>query len=141
MPEVIVTEPRQEYIDGLRKLADLLESTPDLPTPYLSGDEARWSSYYDAAEVARLASMLPGVKRKNDPSDGDYDATYYVLTSDVRFGPFKLAVSSYRATVCEKIQTGTQTVEVPAVEAAPARVEEVPVFEYVCSPLLAKAVS
>jgi hypothetical protein len=132
---------RQEYIDGLRKLADLLESTPDLPTPYLRGNDARWASYNDVAEVARLASLIPGTMRKNDPKESEYDATYYVLTSDVQFGPLRLTVTSYRATVCERVQTGTQIVEVPAVEAAPARVEEVPVFEYVCSPLLAKAVS
>jgi hypothetical protein len=136
----IVSNARREYIEGLRKLADLLDATPDLPTPFLSGDTITWSDYYDAAEVARLSSLVPGRMLKNDPNEGGYDATYYRLTSNVKYGPFKLVVSSYRSTVCEKVQTGTKVVEVPPVEAAPGRVEEVPVFEYVCSPLLAKAV-
>lgn len=141
MPEAIVPNPRQDYIDGLRKLAALLESTPDLPTPYMTSDSVRWSAWSDAAEVARLAALLPGTMHKNDPTESDYHATYYVMTSSKRFGPFKLVVQSYRDTVCERIQTGTKTVRVPAVKAAPARVEEQPVFEYVCSPLLAKAVA
>jgi hypothetical protein len=137
----IVSNARQEYIEGLRKLADLLDATPDLPTPYMTNTGPRWSSYFDASEVARLASLVPGTMRKNDPNADGYNAEYYELTSDVKFGPFRLVVTSYRDTVCEKVQTGTKTVEHPRVKAAPARVEEVPVFEYVCSPLLAKAVA
>lgn len=132
---------RQDYIDGLRQLADLLESTPDLPTPYVSGTSVFWADWHDAARVAKLASLVPGKLRKNNPSKGGYDAKYYELTSDKKVGPFELSVRSYRATVCEKVQTGTKTVTIPAVEATPERIEEQPVFEFVCSPLLAKAVS
>ncbi|MFF1633940.1 hypothetical protein [Leifsonia sp. NPDC058248] len=135
----IISDPRQEYIDGLRKLADLLESNPDLPTPYISSTTAIWSDWNDAAGVAKLASLIPGAMRKNDPNDGAYNAEYYELTSDMKCGPFQLQVRSYRATVCAKVQTGTKTVMVAAVKAAPARIEEVPVYEFVCSPLLAKA--
>jgi hypothetical protein len=132
---------RQDYIEGLRKLADLLESTPDLPTPYLDDHSVRWSDYYSAANVARLAALIPGTMQKNDPDASDYDRTYYRLTSDVKLGPFELTVTSYRDSVCERVETGTKTVVVPAVEAEPARIEKVPIYEYVCKPLLAKAVS
>jgi hypothetical protein len=136
----IVSNARQEYIEGLRKLADLLEATPELPIPAIYDTAVKWHEWNFAAEVARLSSLIPGTMRKNDPSEDWYNATYYELASAEKLGPFTLTVVSYRSTVCEKVQTGTKTVKVPAVEAAPAHVKEVPVFEYVCSPLLAKAV-
>jgi hypothetical protein len=132
---------RQEYIEGLRQLADLLEATPDLPAPRMEYNSARWSAWSNAAEVARLASLVPGQMHKNDPNANDYNAEYYELTSSVQFGPFRLIVQSYRTTVCERVQTGTKRTMIEAVKAAPARFEDVPVFEYVCSPLLAKAVA
>lgn len=129
---------RQGYIDGLRQLASLLASNPDIPTPYLSDNSITWSAWGDVAEVARLTTLIPGTLSKNDPDASSYDSTYYILTSSVKFGPFTLRICSERSTVCERVQTGMTTVVVPAVEAQPKRVEKVPVFEYVCSPLLAK---
>lgn len=129
---------RTEYIDRLRKLADLLESTPDLILPY--GVEKGEIIFYPfgAAETASTAKLFPTGWQKNDPNRSDYDAQYYRLTGS--WEGVKVTITENRGAVCERVQVGTETVTVPAVEAQPETVVERPVYEFKCEPLLAKAV-
>jgi len=128
---------RTEYINRLRKLADLLEATPDLILPYEIGRQRITFYPSGAAETAQTARLLPTSWQKNDPNASPYDADYYRLTG--KWEGAELTIIEFRTSVCERVQVGTETVTVPAVEAAPETVEERPIYEYICEPLLAKA--
>ena len=130
---------RTAYIDRLRKLADLLEASPDLILPY--NVHQGGISFYPtgAAETALTAKLLPTGWTKNDPNKSSYDADYYRLTG--KWEGVRLTILELRSAVCERVQVGVEEVVVPAVEAAPETVVERPVFEYRCEPLLAKAVA
>jgi len=129
---------RTEYIDRLRKLADLLESTPDLILPQAIQKTSIQFFPLGAAETALTAKLLPTGWKKNDPNESKYDADYYILTG--KWEGVSLTILETRNVVCERIQVGKETVTVPAVEAAPETVVERPVYEFKCEPLLAKAV-
>jgi hypothetical protein len=125
---------REEYIARLRKLADLLEETPGLIMPYdINKDEIRFFPS-GAKETAATARLFPSSWSKNDPKKSTYDASYYKLTG--AWEGVAVVVLEDRAAVCERVQVGTTVVEH---EAAEAYTEERPVYEYECSPLLAKA--
>lgn len=130
---------RTEYIDRLRKLADLLEATPDLILPHQFGKHDLTFYPFGVVETATTARLFPTSWTKNDPNKSAYDAGYYVLTGSWEGMPVK--VIEDRATVCERVQVGTEPVVVPAVEAQPETIEERPVYEFKCEPLLAKAVA
>lgn len=129
-----------DYTDGLREIADLLDAIPDLPDPWFNGNEVRFSCWGidgkdPAPEVRRIAKLIGGRWHKNDPTAGRYDASYYTLTHDRKFGPFSLVVIAEREKVCVRKQVGVERVEHEAVE---AHVEEKPLYEWECVPLLAK---
>ena len=129
---------RTEYIDRLRKMADLLEATPDLVLPNIEQGSIRfWCN--GAAETAATAKLLPTGWEKNDPNASGYDADYYRLTGE--WEGSEIVVVALRNAVCERVIVGTETSTVPAVEATPETVEERPVYEFKCEPLLAKAVA
>jgi hypothetical protein len=129
---------RDEYITGLRQLADILERHDDLPLPY-TGTASRllWIAGLseDHAELARtFARNIPGVLRKNVRGD------VFDLIGDIQGLHVQLIVD--RDAVCERVVTGTETVTrqvpdpsvvVPTVEVT----EVVEQVEWVCSPLLA----
>ena len=130
---------RTDYVGRLRKLADLLEATPDLILPHsVEKDEIAFYPY-GAAETARTAKLLPSSWAKNDPNASDYNAAYYVLTGE--WEGVKLTIIESRNAVCERVQVGTKRVLVPAVKASHASSVVRPVYEYRCAPLLAKAVA
>jgi hypothetical protein len=130
---------RTAYIDRLRKLADLLDATPDLILPH-DVREGEISFYPTGAEeTATTARLLPSGWKKNDPNSSSFDTKYYQLTG--MWEGVKLSILEYRAAVCTRVQVGVETVTVPAVEAAPEMTMEYPIFEYKCEPLLAKAVA
>ena len=129
---------RTEYIDRLRKLADLLEATPDLQLPFSVGEDEIQFFPYGAAETANTARLFPSGWSKNDPNESSLDASYYILTG--KWEGAIVTVLESRSSVCERVQTGTESVIVPAVEAVPETVVERPVYEFKCEPLLAKAV-
>jgi len=130
---------RTEYIDRLRKLADLLEAEPELILPYTVEKDDIQFYPRGAAETAQTAKLLPTGWEKNDPNASEYDANYYRLTG--KWEGARITILELRAAVCERVQVGIEIVAVAAVEAAPESVEERPVFEYRCEPLLAKAVA
>lgn len=136
---------RADYIAGLRAIADLLESTPDLPLPTTRKIEwaAHWYTSNDdeiPAVVADLARRIPGKLTKNDPTRGAYAAAYYELSGNV--GGMPVRVWAERSAVCERVVTGTREVveTVPAPDAPMVEVvKTVEDFEWVCHPILAEA--
>ena len=130
---------RTEYVARLRKLADLLEATPDLIFPYNVSPHEITFLPSGAAETAVTAKLLPSSWAKNDPNKSDYDATYYVLTGE--WLGVKLTIIESRKAVCERVRVGTERVTVPAAEAIPETVVSRPVYKWQCEPLLAKAVA
>jgi hypothetical protein len=130
---------RTAYIDRLRKLADLLDATPELILPHDVNKGAIKFYPTGAEETATTARLLPSSWKKNDPNASDFDAQYYRLTG--MWEGIALTIIEERAAVCTRVQVGTETVTVPAVEAAPEMTVEQPIFEYKCEPLLAKAVA
>ena len=128
---------RAEYITGLRMLADLLERHDDLPLPY-QGRETPLTFYFLNATreaFAAAARILPGPLIKHTPA---YDDVFQLTGS---LAGLRFQAVAYRATVCERVVTGVETVvrEVPdpAVEVPLVSVtEEVETIEWRCSPLL-----
>lgn len=132
---------RSEYISGLRKLADLLETQPDLPLPFDGGAENNASTritFYllgDPRDVfVQAARALPGPLDKEVSGD-----TYRVVA---HLDGLHVQVVAYREDVCERVVTGTREVTktvpdpmvtVPVVEVT----ETVEDVRWVCSPLLA----
>lgn len=121
---------REEFIAGLRDLADWLEERPELPGPV--GGE-RVLVFTQDAETFREYLGHMGAVEKNYSGD-DY------ARAIKRFGPINYEVFTDREKVCRRVQVGTRTVaqEVPVedVETKTVEVEE-PVYEWDCSPFLA----
>ena len=131
-----------EYVHSLRALADLLETHPELPKPVIGYTTVRFDYWgNDPAEVAKLARAIPGTMAKNDPKESSFDEKYYELTSNIKVGKFTVTVSAYRSSVCERVQTGTETVVVPEVVAVPEHTIERPIYAVNCSPLLEKGLT
>lgn len=132
---------RESYISGLRKLADLLETQPELPLPYGSGagnsSSQRVTFYFLGAPrdlFIEAARCLPGPLTKEVEH-----GTYRVIA---HLDGLHAEVVAYRNDVCERVVTGTREVTktipdpkvtVPVVEVT----ETVEDVEWVCSPLLA----
>jgi hypothetical protein len=135
---------RDEMISGLRAIADLLEAKPELGMPSLDRvDWDVWPHMVDdiPSEVARLARLIPTKFTKNNPTDNSYDEDYYTLSGNV--GGMPVRILTYREKVCTKVVTGTETITtlVPAPDAPMVKVtHDREIFEWVCEPLLAKAV-
>lgn len=135
------TDARREYIAGLRALADLLEQHDELPLPWQgSGAPMTFHFLYGGNEKDRLTAAIRAIGGKwtKDVRDGEY-GDYFDATGKLRGLSIKL--TAYRDAVCERVVKGTETVDVPAVEAQPSRTETREIVEWVCAPLLAEAVS
>lgn len=133
-----MTSTRAGYIAGLHALADVLEANPEVPLPY-SGSEpeyARLSIHHLGAgqREAFLATVraFPGTKAK-EVRDAYYDV-------EVSLHGLHLTITADRATVCERVVTGTRdvtrTVEVPVTTRTEKVTETVEDVEWVCTPLL-----
>lgn len=115
----------------LRRLADLLDANPELPTPVI---EARWHSYLSTsaddpvAEVQRIRRALGGTWNKNAQG-----GTFWLTR---REGQIELTIFADRNQVCRRVVT-TETATIPAAEAQPERVETREVVEWDCTPVLA----
>lgn len=130
------TDPRAEYIAGLRAFADLLEQNPDLQLPYHGAStEILIFPAYGAqrAELVRWARLLPGRKEKQVRGN-DFD-----LVAKLR--GLKLQICCRREEVCEKRVIGTEPVTemVPDPEALASvplveRTTEREIVEWVCAP-------
>lgn len=131
-------DPRDEYIAGLRMLADLLEAHPELMLPYDGGDGSPLciipiGRARQREQLTAWAKALPGRKEKKPRGDA------FDLTGTVRGVHIKVICN--RDNVCEKVVLGTETVTetVPDPEymaAAPLveRETEREIVKWVCAP-------
>lgn len=131
---------REEYVAGLRMLADLLEQHDDLPLPYYGVNaEVRLPFYcYTRDQIAQFARLLPG--RVDKHVDEEYESYGFSLRGAL--AGLHVDVKAHRNAVCERVVVGTDevteqvpdpSVQVPLVEVTKT-VERV---RWECSPLLA----
>lgn len=138
------TDERAAYFAAMRKLLDLLEEHPELPTPHWFGS-SEWDrlSWYPGTPraAANLVKALGGRWSKNDPKTSEFAAGHLVMKAALDDALFvELTVS--REGVCEKKVVGTERVEVekiitPAVKATVT--EDRDVIEFECKSLLSLA--
>jgi hypothetical protein len=120
-----------DYANGLRQVADFLESHPEIKLP-----DAQLSCYaiFNKDEAAAVLHAFGNAKK-------EYDDNIFLLSKD--FGAINLRYVGQRSAVCEKVQVGTKEVPEyvePAVEAQPERVvpaHEEPIIEWRCGSILA----
>lgn len=105
----------------------------DLPDAWMLSSEARQKPTVDRFKAA--ARAIGGRWMKNDPKASTYDDSWYVFTNDQKQAGLKIVLVMERDMVCERVQTGTEKVTIPAIQAQPERVEERPVYERECKPL------
>lgn len=141
-----MTADRAGYTAGLRALADLLDTHPEVPLPY-DGSAVPLTIHHLYArdpertvreEFQATLRALPG--RKDKAPDGTYFDVEFELHG------LKLTVTAFRDDVCERVVTGTREVtrEVPdpdALAAVPTTTitETVEDVTWECRPLLAPA--
>lgn len=129
---------REQQIDGLRKLADLLEQNPDVSMPYDVANGLTFQFLYTeeaASEMAHLRSLIGGAFRKNTYGGG----TYYELVG--KFSGIEIRLVTFRSKVCERVVVGTREVyeEIPDPDAPKvAVIKTVEDVEWRCSPVLAE---
>jgi hypothetical protein len=137
---------RNAYISGLRKLADALETHPEVPLPY-EGETTELTLFFFAgddpkAEMAAAARALPTSFRK------EADGKYFDLKGHL--DGVQIRLCAMREQVCERVVTGTreEVVEEPDPDALAEALAAVPTVtktvtvedvEWRCSPVLAPA--
>jgi hypothetical protein len=121
-----VSQERNAFIDGLRELADFLESNPDVkPTFDYYSDTVNFI-VHTREEMAAIARI------------GHWEKVPVTQFFSIRrmFGPIQFDVFTERENVCRKVTAGTRVV--PAKPAQPEREE--PIEEWICDgALLAQA--
>jgi hypothetical protein len=124
-----------EYADGLRQIADFLESHPEISLPEATLTCYSLASKKDAAITARALADGGRCNKVFDES---------VLRLKRVFGPIEVQYIGMRYNVCEQIKVGTRVVPERYVPPQPATLGQVvpeheeAVYEWVCSPLLGK---
>lgn len=137
-------DTRAAYTAGLRRLAEIIDTHPELPLPYegSSSDYGRMTFHFLSAEdpraelaAARRALGVPLEKKASDDKyfdlRGSLAGLYFTMTA-------------FRKDVCERVVLATREVEVEepdplAVAALPKvkRTVKVEDVEWRCTPLLA----
>jgi len=126
---------RHEYVDGLRQIADLLESHPEIDLPTT---EIPCYTMYNKEIAAKVARALSDNGRCNKVyTDG-------TLSLQRSFGPVLLAYYGVRSNLCEQVKVGTRIVPEkyvppqPAVEGHTIPEREEAIYEWQCGSLLGK---
>ena len=123
MPEL--TENQQEYVGGLRELADFLEEHPQFIGEYAPG--VRFDVFVKGdAPLMEMKALIKGTGGRWDKVDF---GAWFVLRR--HFGPHNLDINAEREAVCERVQVDTKTVMKPDPSAPLVPVEE-PVYEWHC---------
>ncbi len=140
------SDPRAEYVKGLRALADILEAHPEVPLPYQgsSPQYARLTFHFLNADDPR-GEMAAARRALGVPLDKDArDDAYFDLKGSLHGLHFTM--TAFRAAVCERVVTGTREVEIdepdPQALAAVPKVKRtvtVEDVEWQCHPILADA--
>lgn len=142
---------RDQYIAGLRELADLLEQNPDFRLPYegSTGNMTVFLMSYDVADPKVAMAEHTRTLRRHTREAVTKDATSAYFDVNTRLGgPDGLSVqlSTQRAQVCERVVVGTE-VKTKLVR-DPELVEKLPlvaveeqeeIIEWQCAPILASA--
>lgn len=135
---------RQKYIDGLRALADILESNPaiQLPThgtllplliPFTRGQDVR-----ERMAAAARAFRCNWAKSVDESEDGK--SAY--LNLDGQLNGLKVQLYAQRDAVCTRRVIGTEQreVETTIIPAVTEKItKEVEIVEWDCTPILAPA--
>jgi len=108
-----------DFIQGLRDMADFLENNPHL-IQYYGGV----AIHNFAEDVNELKVMATGGKWDKESSGG-----YFTLRKD--FGPHHISINAIRDEVCERVEVGVETVEVYDPDAPKITVTR-PVYEWNC---------
>jgi hypothetical protein len=126
---------RTSYIEGLRKLAGLLEQHPELKLPY-SGSGTGLSVIPVGDERGQLAAWAR-VLARHGRVEKNVRGSYFDLDGSI--AGLHIKVITLRDEVCTRVVTGTEEREVeeevePAVTRTVTR--KVDVVEWQCEPLL-----
>lgn len=127
-PDLPAVEP--SLADGLRALADLVEPHPEIEERIRVGGGV--SAIFMATtpdELATFSRVIGGARRKDASDD-------FVRVIRDLGGGVAIRVIGDREQVCTRRVVGTETVEVPAVEAQEARTEVREIVEWDCAPVL-----
>lgn len=135
-------DERQQYIDGLRVLASVLEQHPGLELPATGTRMAlKWNFWGDDARelMAATARAIPCEWRKDVTEESSEGVPAY-FDLDGELGALKIRITAYRDAVCERVVVGTEDRPVERV-ITPAVTETVmeraEVVEWRCGSLLA----
>lgn len=139
---------RQQQIESLRKVLDVLEADPTLPLPYSVGknqyDNLKFfttSAKEPLTEVRKLIRAFGGKWDKNNPKSGEsYDENYATFTATLE--GLHVQIIAPRTATCERVQVGTKVEKRPVtVQEAVIEVQdvEVPQYEFKCEPLFSNA--
>lgn len=113
---------REDYIAGLRQLADYLEERPDVPVPI---SEKHYAFVHDEDTFRKAARSMGSAKK-------DFDINYAMLRRDFA-GGIHYELNIARERVCERRVVATKAVPEQVIPA-----HEVEVVEWDCKePLLA----
>jgi hypothetical protein len=123
---------RPAYAEGLRHLADLIEAGR---APFPNGPLNLWLDEAKDEQPATARELMRALGGGTYAKNADTDTLH--LSGMCGGVPVRIWLS--RDAVCERVVVGTETVELPAQEALPARTETRERVEWVCSPLLAAA--
>jgi hypothetical protein len=117
------TDERNEYVQGLRELADFIEAHPDAPLPFVGAHNAFVD---DKTRLGAIVRACGGRWEKSATED-----YFYIRRTFAAGHTYEVNVS--REQVCRKVVTGTRI--------EPAQPErEVETYKWVCEePLLAAA--
>lgn len=97
------TPTAAEYAAGLRQLADLIETNPDLPVPTHLKSLLVWSlPDADAMRAVGFAALRAGASVEKK-----YESDY--LTLDIQLGPMTVQGFVWRQAVCQRVLVGTDT--------------------------------
>ena len=115
---------KDEWIQGLRDMADFFEARRDAMPAYLPR-----FSFYKAVMTQKDLGEQARKFRTNFVKKAD-DYSYELVHN---FGPHSLSLSLSRTVACEKVQIGTERVTVPDPAFKPPMVEiEQPIYEWRC---------
>lgn len=120
-------EKRADYIEGLRAIADMLETHGDIPLPVASTFTTFFSGDDAPAQMAAIRRVIGGRWTKTAT-----DSWFWLRKP---FGPHEYDLTAARNIVCQRVVVGTEQVEEPDPE-APKVVVEKEIIEWRCSPLL-----
>jgi hypothetical protein len=122
-PTPPMSEETKQFIRALNRLVAIYETHPELPVPNIS---ALYVFLKTREQVSSVARSLAKWKLSKSVSREYFDLSLELSAKH------KLTYTVPRDKVCERVQVGVKTVEVPAQPAVEAHVEEIPQYEWKC---------